>query len=126
MTGLREGQEDHVENRSSLIDLGAVDEVLRTNRAVVRVEPGGSEILLVRSGHRVFAVANRCPHMGFPLQDAKLRNDLLTCRHHGFKYDLRSGACRGPTAAARRSLSVYSASIEQGRVLLRVPVPAPV
>jgi nitrite reductase/ring-hydroxylating ferredoxin subunit len=60
-------------------------------RKVVR--RGGRQVLLIASGERVFAIANRCPHEGYPLSEGTLGPDcVLTCDWHNWKFDLASGA----------------------------------
>ncbi|MBV8800678.1 MAG: Rieske 2Fe-2S domain-containing protein [Alphaproteobacteria bacterium] len=59
-------------------------------RKVIRKE--GKQVLLIAVGERVFAIANRCPHEGYPLSEGTLGPDcLLTCNWHNWKFDLRSG-----------------------------------
>src|SRR5215471_2637107 len=52
---------------------------------------GGRAVLLVLDEGRVFAVDNRCPHMGFPLRRGTVRDGILTCHWHHAKFDLASG-----------------------------------
>ena len=40
---------------------------------------------------RVFAVDNRCPHLGFPLHRGTVHDGLLTCHWHEARFDLCSG-----------------------------------
>jgi nitrite reductase/ring-hydroxylating ferredoxin subunit len=52
----------------------------------------GRQILLIASGGRIFAIANRCPHDGYPLSEGSLGPDcVLTCNWHNWKFDLGSG-----------------------------------
>ncbi|MBV9997952.1 MAG: Rieske 2Fe-2S domain-containing protein [Verrucomicrobia bacterium] len=39
----------------------------------------------------VFALDDRCPHMGFPLAKGSVRDGILTCHWHHARFDLRSG-----------------------------------
>ena len=67
-------------------------------RAVLRVERDGilvEELLLLRVRRRIVAVVNQCPHMGRPLDDARLRGHVLTCRGHGRSYSARTGRVAG-------------------------------
>ncbi len=50
-----------------------------------------SPILLVHDGGRVFALDNRCPHMGFPLDRGSVEDGILTCHWHHARFDLASG-----------------------------------
>lgn len=48
-------------------------------------------ILLVYEQGRVFALDNRCPHMGFPLERGSVTDGILTCHWHHARFDLASG-----------------------------------
>jgi nitrite reductase/ring-hydroxylating ferredoxin subunit len=48
-------------------------------------------ILVVYDRGRVFALDNRCPHMGFPLERGSVEDGILTCHWHHARFDLRSG-----------------------------------
>jgi nitrite reductase/ring-hydroxylating ferredoxin subunit len=66
------------------------DELERRGRRVVR--KGGKQILLLASGGHIYAVANRCPHEGYPLSEGTLGPAcVLTCDWHNWKFDLASG-----------------------------------
>jgi nitrite reductase/ring-hydroxylating ferredoxin subunit len=60
-------------------------------RKVVRL--GGKQVLLIWTQGRVHAIANRCPHEGYPLSEGTLgAGCVLTCDWHNWKFDLASGA----------------------------------
>src|SRR6202023_3569609 len=48
-------------------------------------------ILVVEEQDRVFALDNRCPHMGFPLDCGSVEDSILTCHWHHARFDLASG-----------------------------------
>ncbi len=48
-------------------------------------------LVLFAYGDRVYAVDNRCPHMGFPLERGTVRDGILTCHWHHARFDLCSG-----------------------------------
>ena len=54
----------------------------------------GTRLCLFRDGEGgAAAVVDRCPHRNVPLSIGRLRDGLLECRYHGWRFD-RSGACR--------------------------------
>src|SRR5437016_2349119 len=55
------------------------------------VSAGGHTILVVADGGKVYALDNRCPHMGFPLHRGTVRDGILTCHWHHAKFDLAGG-----------------------------------
>ena len=40
---------------------------------------------------KVYAVDNRCPHMGFPLDKGSVKDGILTCHWHHARFDLVTG-----------------------------------
>ncbi len=36
---------------------------------------------------------NSCMHLAMPLDTGEVENGILTCLHHGFKYNLETGEC---------------------------------
>jgi nitrite reductase/ring-hydroxylating ferredoxin subunit len=68
---------------ASLQDLRAAE------RMVVHLD-GQTVCLLVDDGE-VYAVDNRCPHMGFPLHRGSVSDGILTCHWHHARFDLCTG-----------------------------------
>jgi nitrite reductase/ring-hydroxylating ferredoxin subunit len=60
-----------------------------SGRLVVHVE--GHALCLFADGDEVYAVDNRCPHMGFPLHRGTLCDGILTCHWHHARFDLSTG-----------------------------------
>jgi nitrite reductase/ring-hydroxylating ferredoxin subunit len=66
------------------------EDLEQRGRCVIR--KGGKQVLLIVSGGRIFAIANRCPHEGYPLSEGTLGPPcVLTCDWHNWKFDLASG-----------------------------------
>lgn len=66
-----------------------VDEVRQAGRLVVAIAK--HIILLVHEHDKIYAVDNRCPHMGFPLHRGTVKDCILTCDWHYARFDLMSG-----------------------------------
>lgn len=60
-----------------------------TDRKVISA--GDRPVLLLRHADTFYAVDNRCPHMGFPLDKGSVRDCILTCHWHHARFDLGSG-----------------------------------
>ena len=67
----------------------SLETLKREGRLVVR--GGHRPILVVHDRGRVFALDNRCPHMGFPLDRGSVEDGILTCHWHHARFDLASG-----------------------------------
>ncbi|MBW3665762.1 MAG: Rieske (2Fe-2S) protein [Actinobacteria bacterium] len=50
-------------------------------------------ISLFRTPSGVHAVDNRCPHEGYALARGRVKDDVLTCQWHNWKFDLATGTC---------------------------------
>ncbi|MEM1347230.1 MAG: NifU family protein [Myxococcota bacterium] len=74
-------------------------------------------LLLTRDGERVKAYPNACPHLGMPLDDGEIHEGVLTCRYHGFQFQLNSGEC---LTAPEIGLPTYPVRVEHGRVKVQV------
>jgi nitrite reductase/ring-hydroxylating ferredoxin subunit len=51
----------------------------------------GNVIAFFNTAGKVFAVDNRCPHMGFPLDRGSVKDCILTCHWHHARFDLATG-----------------------------------
>lgn len=58
---------------------------------LLTVHLAGHTIALFEHADQVYAVDNRCPHMGFPLDKGTARDGILTCYWHYARFDLASG-----------------------------------
>jgi nitrite reductase/ring-hydroxylating ferredoxin subunit len=67
----------------------SLDELRERGRLVTHVQ--GHTICLLAEGDEVYAVDNRCPHMGFPLHRGSVSDGILTCHWHHARFDLCTG-----------------------------------
>jgi nitrite reductase/ring-hydroxylating ferredoxin subunit/catechol 2,3-dioxygenase-like lactoylglutathione lyase family enzyme len=73
------------------------DGTLRGARA-----PGWGRLAVAGFGGQVFAVEDRCPHLGGPLSKGALSGRLLTCPWHGWRVDVTTGRVDGQDGLAAR------------------------
>jgi nitrite reductase/ring-hydroxylating ferredoxin subunit len=74
---------------SDFVQVGSIEELKARGRLIVRGRH--RPILLVYENGRVFALDNRCPHMGFPLDRGSIEDGILTCHWHHARFELTSG-----------------------------------
>jgi len=87
-------------------------------RKVVR--RAGKQILLIASGGGTFAIANRCPHEGYPLSEGTEGPDcVLTCNWHNWKFDLKTGAA----LVGRDPVRTYAVDLRDGEIFLDLTDP---
>ena len=97
---------------------GRLDEL--RSRGCTVVSDGGPGVALFCTGDRIYAVDNRCPHMGFPLSRGTVQNGILTCHWHHARFDLESGGTFDPFADDVR---VYPTRIVDGDVWVNLHPP---
>ena len=73
------------------VRVGTSDEVREAVISVVSARRARIAVFGDPESGEVFAVDNRCPHMGFPLEKGTVRDGILTCHWHQARFDLRSG-----------------------------------
>jgi nitrite reductase/ring-hydroxylating ferredoxin subunit len=98
------------------IDIGPLAELVPGQPTLRKAE--GHRFVCVRDGAEVHALDDRCPHQGYPLSQGSVRDGVLTCEWHNWKFELGSGACSFGGEAVRR----YPSRVEDGRVHLDVAV----
>ncbi|HVM16817.1 MAG TPA: Rieske (2Fe-2S) protein [Gaiellaceae bacterium] len=77
----------------------------------------GVDVLLVRQGGRVYALANRCTHRGGPLHQGRLSDGCVECPWHKSVFRLDDGSVeRGPAAYPQRSFDVR---VADGEIFVR-------
>ena len=85
---------------------------------MIGVEAGGKEIVVVNLEGTVYAIGNRCTHMGCKLSNGTLRGGNVTCPCHGSIFDVATGSVmKGP---AKKPEPSYQTKIEGEHILVDV------
>jgi nitrite reductase/ring-hydroxylating ferredoxin subunit len=74
---------------TNFVPAGGIEELKAKGRLVVRGVHRPTLVVCDRG--RIFALDNRCPHMGFPLDRGSIEDGILTCHWHHARFDLASG-----------------------------------
>ncbi|MFL5267304.1 MAG: Rieske (2Fe-2S) protein [Stellaceae bacterium] len=79
------------------------------------VRHDGKQVFVIARENRVFAIANRCPHEGYPLSEGTIGPGcVLTCNWHNWKFDLASGAA----LVGRDPVRTYEVAERGGEILI--------
>ncbi len=78
-----------VMDKDTYVSVARLDELKR--KGSITVQPNGKTLVLFLYGERVYALDNRCPHMGFPLDKGSVEEGILSCHWHHARFDLASG-----------------------------------
>ena len=83
---------------SEAVAAGTVDQLHADGHLLTKV--GQLPVVVFDDGGELFAIEDRCPHMGFPLHRGTVECGLVTCHWHHAWFDLAVWAARstrGPT-----------------------------
>src|SRR6516162_10298137 len=81
---------EHFSIRSTDFIRAATLEELKAKGTIV-MRGARCPLLVVYDEGKVFALDNRCPHLGFPLHRGSVEDGILTCHWHHARFDLASG-----------------------------------
>jgi len=93
------------------IHAGSLEDLRTHGRKVVPV--GRTPVLVLWHEDQVFALDNRCPHMGFPLSQGDVADGLLDCHWHHARFDVSCGATLDPWAD---DVDKYRVEVRDGEV----------
>ncbi len=102
----------------NLVRVGRLADIKTAGCLSVRVDR--HTLALFAHGDKIYAVDNRCPHMGFPLQRGTVKEGILTCHWHHARFDLASGGTFDQWADDVRA---YPIEIRDGEVWVDLTPP---
>lgn len=77
----------------------------------------GESVVLFRRGIIVTCFQDACAHLGLAIRQGAVEDGIVTCPHHGFRYDLASGEC---LTAPEVQLQPHAVRIVEDRVEVRI------
>ena len=83
-------------NQSDFIRVGTLDELKA--KGMMAVAGRERPLVVIYHNGNVYALDNRCPHLGFPLHRGSVENGILTCHWHHARFDLATGGTFDPWA----------------------------
>jgi len=99
------------------VEVAGIEDLAESGR--LRVEVEGERISLFHAEGEYFAIRDTCPHKKTaPLIRGTLDGAAIKCPNHGFRFDLRTGACNVSEELATR---VYPVRVSGGRILIGLP-----
>jgi nitrite reductase/ring-hydroxylating ferredoxin subunit len=102
-----------------LVTVGRASDVPEGRTATVELRDG-TELALFHTGGEFYAVDNSCPHRGSPLAAGNLCGAAVECDWHGWRFDLRTGACLTHAGA---HVETHEVVVEDGWIKIRISSP---
>lgn len=95
----------------------AIEEsALQENSASV-VFPKGLPVLLIKKEGEIYAISNKCAHMGCPLGGSALDEYTVMCSCHDWKYDIRTGKFLD---AKEIQIPIYDFKLTDGKIFIKI------
>ena len=79
--------------------------------------PKGLGMIMLRRGEEVYALSNRCPHMGCALASGTLEGDVIRCPCHDWAFDVRTGEL---VMSKEIKLRMFQTRMEDGKLFVRL------
>lgn len=104
------------ERQGQTVTVGRAEDVPEGRGATVELADG-TELALYHIDGEFHAIENFCPHKGAPLADGHLCGHTVECDWHGWRFDVRSGACLNRPS---EPVETYEVVVEDGWIKIRV------
>lgn len=105
---------------SAWADVADVSELARVGALTAMA--GGTEVAVFDVDGELLACEAACPHRGGPLAEGTVRSGVVTCPHHWWRFDLRSGRRLGDPETR---VVCYPVRVDRDRVEVLVPPDRP-
>ena len=100
------------------IEVGSL--TLLEKRSALKIEISGFAVAVFRSeSDRLYALDDRCPHLGGPLSDGVVVGEGVTCPLHDRTFDLSTGKASYPD---KECVHRYPISVKGGKIFVELPV----
>ena len=77
----------------------------------------GSPVLLIKQSGQIFAIDNRCPHMGCGFSAGTLEGLVIVCPCHEWRFNLKTGEYEVEPAI---KLTIYEHKIISGKICVKI------
>jgi nitrite reductase/ring-hydroxylating ferredoxin subunit len=81
---------------------------------------GGVDVAIFNVGGTIYATEDTCLHKGMSLGSGELQGNVVTCRAHGWKYNVTTGST---LSSPGYGVSTYPVKIVDGKILVAIHEP---
>lgn len=85
----------------------------------MQVELKHHSILLIYTNDNVYALQDKCPHMGIPLFSGTVKDNVIKCKDHGLPISVETGNVTSKRQAEFLRLDQYSKSVKTYHVIVK-------
>jgi len=105
---------------AEFIEAARLDEIPPASGTSVRV--AGKDIALFNVNGTIYAMEDACLHQGLSLGTSKLEGKVVTCRGHGWRYDVTTG---NTLHVPDYGVVSYPVKVVDGKILVALSVSPP-
>ena len=95
-----------------------LEEKVLDEKGGVCVNPKGLPVLLMKRYGQIFALSNRCPHMGCALAGGSIDGYTLKCPCHDWQFDIRTGKMAQEDSDI--ILKSYECKVDSGKISIKI------
>lgn len=106
---------------ANFVEAGRVDDLPPGKSTAVTV--AGKDIALFNVDGTIYAMEDSCLHQGQSLGMSDFQGKVVTCRGHGWRYDVTTG---GTLHVPDYGVTTYPAKVEEGTIFVDLAQQAPV
>lgn len=85
--------------------------------SLIAVSPEGVPILLAKKDGQIYALSDKCAHMGCQLSNGILEGYIIRCPCHYWRYDIRTGEFLD---AREIRLPTYEWKLSDGKIFIKI------
>ena len=98
---------------ANFVEVARVEQLLPGNSMVVRAD--GKDVAIFNVDGTIYATDDSCRHQGLSLGTSKLEGKIVTCRGHGWKYDVTTGST---LASPGYGVAAYPVRVVDGKIMV--------
>lgn len=88
-------------------------------RKKVRVLINNKPILIAYTEKGIYAIRDKCPHMGSTLSNGVFKDGIITCKDHGLPISVETGEVTDINKAEFLNLDEYNRSVSKYKTIIR-------
>ena len=100
---------------SEFVEVAQLDQVPPGTSSFAQV--GDKRVALFNVDGHIYAISDICAHAGQSLAQGKLSGKVVTCRAHGWRYDVTTGNL---TTVPDYGVASYQVQVVEGKILVAV------
>lgn len=100
---------------ANFVEVARVEELPPGNGTVVRIAE--KDVAIFNVDGTIYAIADSCLHQGLSLGTSKLEGKVVTCRGHGWKYDVTTGST---LVSSGFGVAAYAVKVVDGKIMVAI------